>query len=148
MSGYVRGCIVPNIFVVYSALSTPVAWSTPVSSVDSVKVILLWNPQQSAQYISNHPHRIVQSAFLPSGRCGLLIVRSSCPSLGVLQSLLVSFHDANRLSLAPSSTPFNVHFWLLIKPTHTESWQESWKQPSVSHQPHNDSLTSEEVRHQ
>ena len=48
MSGYVRGCIVPNIFVVYSALSTPVAWSTPVSSVDSVKVILLWNPQQSA----------------------------------------------------------------------------------------------------
>ena len=130
MSGYVRGCIVPNIFVVYSALSTPVAWSTPVSSVDSVKVILLWNPQQSWEKPSmyqNQPHRIVQSAFLPSGRCGSLIVRSSCSSLGVLQSLLVSFHDANRLSLALSSTPFNVHFWLLIKPTHTESWQESWK---------------------
>ena len=130
MSGYVRGCIVPNIFVVYSALSTPVAWSTPVSSVDSVKVILLWNPQQAWEESSiyqNHPHRIVQSAFLASGRWGSLIVRSSCSSEVVLQVLLVSFHDVNRLSLAPSSTPFNVHFWLLIKPTHTESWQESWK---------------------
>ena len=47
VSGYVRGDIAPNIFVLYSAWSTPVALSTPVSSIDSVKVILLWNPQQS-----------------------------------------------------------------------------------------------------
>ena len=114
VSGYVRGYIAPNILVLYSAWSTPVALSTPVSSVDRVKVILLWNPQQSWEEPCIYqitPHRIVQSAFLLSGRWGSLIVRSSWPSVEVLEALLVSFYDVNRLSFALCST-------FLIKPTH------------------------------
>ena len=74
-------------------------------------VILLWNPQQSWEEPSIYqitPHRIVQSAFLPSGRWGSLIVRSSCPSVGVLEVLLVSFYNVNRLSFALFSSPLLV----------------------------------------
>lgn len=60
VSGYVRGYIAPNIFVLYSAWSTPVALSTSVSSVDSVKVICYGIP-------NSHGKSLVYIKLLPIG---------------------------------------------------------------------------------